>query len=297
VYVIPGNHDPLMPGSVWEHPAWSSNENVQVLRQEQPVEVPGGILYPCPVKERHSGKDPTAWIRAEVALGIGIGLAHGTVDGIYADEPDYPISRDAAMRTGLDYLAIGHWHSTVTYSGADGAARMAYSGTHETTRFGERDGGNALLVDIPEPGAQPVITPIRTGGLSWKVIEADLRESGDLAQVHEQVEAVDNPASTLLAVRISGLLAASDRHALTRLEEIVASRFLFGRVELSRLRPSPEDELWLTGLPEGVVREAATRLQALANPVFAGQRPEGATPETASRALLELYTLIPEVTG
>jgi hypothetical protein len=174
---------------------------------------------------------------------------------------------------------------------------MAYSGTHETTRFGERDGGNALLVEIPEPAAQPTIMPIRTGGLSWKVIEADLREPGDLVQVQEQVEALDNPASTLLELRISGLLAASDRLALTRLEEILASRFLFGRVEALRLRPSPTDERWLAGLPEGVVREAATRLRDLANPAFAGQRPEGATPEAASRALLELCALVPEVTG
>jgi DNA repair exonuclease SbcCD nuclease subunit len=25
VYLIPGNHDPLVPGSVWEHPSWSSD--------------------------------------------------------------------------------------------------------------------------------------------------------------------------------------------------------------------------------------------------------------------------------
>ena len=28
VYVIPGNHDPLVPGSVWEHPAWRSHANL-----------------------------------------------------------------------------------------------------------------------------------------------------------------------------------------------------------------------------------------------------------------------------
>lgn len=65
VYVIPGNHDPLVPGSVWEHPAWKSSENVRVLREETPVEIPGGTLYPCPVRAKRSGKDPTAWIPVE----------------------------------------------------------------------------------------------------------------------------------------------------------------------------------------------------------------------------------------
>lgn len=297
VYVISGNHDPLTPGSVWDHPAWRSNEDIRVLRQEQAVEVPGGILYPCPVRERYSRKDPTAWIRVDAPQKIRIGVAHGTVEGIHVDEPEYPIPRDAPSRAALDYLALGHWHSTVTYSGADGTARMAYSGTHESTRFGERDSGNALLVEISEPGARPSIKPIHTGGLSWEMIEVDLREAGELTRVRERVEALDNPASTLLEVRISGLLAATDRHELAGLDAIIASRFLFGRVEASRLRPSPEDDGWLAGLPEGVVREAAIRLRGLANPAFAGHRPEGATPEAASRALLELCALVPEVTG
>jgi len=34
VYLIPGNHDPLVPGSVWEHPAWKS-----ISRSASPVAV------------------------------------------------------------------------------------------------------------------------------------------------------------------------------------------------------------------------------------------------------------------
>ncbi len=115
VYLIPGNHDPLTPGSVWEHPAWKSMEHVHVLREEKPVDIPGGILYPCPVKDKRSRKDPTAWIPSEDEGAIRIGLAHGTVEGVPQPEPDHPIARDAASRAGLDYLALGHWHSTATY--------------------------------------------------------------------------------------------------------------------------------------------------------------------------------------
>lgn len=297
VYIIPGNHDPLEPGSVWEHPAWRSNQNIQVLCQEHPVEAPGGVLYPCPAKERRSGKDPTAWIRAEAVGKIRIGLAHGTVEGVHQEEPDYPIPRDSPARAALDYLAIGHWHSMTTYPGADGAVRMAYSGTHEAARFGERDSGKVLLVEIAEPSTPPAITPVRTGGLTWTLIETDLREPGDLLRVRQQVEALDAPGSTLLEVQVSGLLSAGERAELARLQEIIASRFLYGRVEAYRLRPSPEDDSWLSGVPEGVVREAAARLRELANPAFSGQRPEGGTPDAASRALLELYALLPEVTA
>src|SRR4051812_47259196 len=36
VFLLPGNHDPLVPGSVWEHPAWASHANLHVLREAEP---------------------------------------------------------------------------------------------------------------------------------------------------------------------------------------------------------------------------------------------------------------------
>ena len=65
---------------------------------------------------------------------------------------------------------------------------------------------------------------------------------------------------------------------------------------LKELHPSPQDETWLEGLPPGVLRDAALRLRELSDPGFAGQRPEGAAAEVASRALLELYAMATEVT-
>ncbi len=292
VYLIPGNHDPLVPGAVWDHPAWKASANVHVLREERPVEIPGGTLYPCPIRAKRSGKDSTGWIPDEEGRGIRIGLAHGTVEGVQQEEPDYPIPRDAASRSGLDYLALGHWHSTATYPGPDGVVRMAYSGTHETTKFGERDSGNALLVEIANPGTPPVVTPVRTGNLSWVSIEEVIRNPGDIARVGERVERIENAMSTLLEVRIAGLLPTVDQQEVTRIQEILASRFLWARLDATQLRPSPEDEAWLAAVPAGILRDAAAKLQALADPAYAGQRPEGATPEAASQALLELYAIL-----
>jgi DNA repair exonuclease SbcCD nuclease subunit len=292
VYVIPGNHDPLVPGSVWDHPAWTAPANVHVLREERPVEIPGGTLYPCPVRARRSGKDPTTWIPVEEGRGIRIGLAHGTVEGVQQEEPEYPIPRDAAGRSGLDYFALGHWHSRATYPGPDGVVRMAYAGTPETTKFGERDSGNALLVEIASPGTPPAITPIWTGGLAWVTIEEGIRNPGDLARVRERVATIENARSTLLEVRIGGLLPTVEQQEVTRLHEILASRFLWGRLDATQLRPSPEDDAWLATVPAGILRDAAATLRTLADPAFAGQRPEGASPQVASQALLELYAIL-----
>jgi len=42
------------------------------------------------------------------------------------------------------------------------------------------------------------------------------------------------------------------------------------------------------------MRESGARLRDLADPAYAGRRPEGATPEVAARALLELYAHLGE---
>lgn len=294
-YLIPGNHDPLVAGSVWQHPAWKSHAHVRVISEAAPVELAGVTLYPCPLREKYSLKDPTRWIDARQCTGVAVGIAHGTVEGVTIAEVDYPISREAASRAGLDYLALGHWHSTATYAETRGAVRMAYSGTHETTKFGERDSGNVLLVEIQERGATPTITPIRTGGLRWELIEQEIRDAGDLQRLREGVESTPDGDRTLLDVRLSGILTPEDSAELNRLDEIVKARFLYCRIDAARLAPSPEDDRWLSELPVGVIRDVASELQALSRTEAAVPRPENAAPEVASHALLELYRLVQEV--
>lgn len=285
VYIIPGNHDALTPGSVWEHPVWKGARNLYVLREEKPVELPNGLLFPCPLFERNSGRDPTAWIPADRTGDIRIGLAHGTVENVRLDEPDYPIPRAAAQRAGLDYLALGHWHSVANYVGSDGAVRMAYSGTHETTRFGERDSGNILIVDIPNAIEPPKIMPIRSGKLEWATFNKELGEPGDLERVRAQIESMQSPDIHLLAVSLSGLFMADERAELAHIEQILGSRFLWGALDASQLRPSPRDDSWIKNLPPGIIREAASRLRDRTD----------VAPEVLSRALAELYAILGEV--
>ena len=296
VYVIPGNHDPLLPGSVWEHPAWKAAANVHVIREEKPLEISGGVLYTCPVRRKHSMVDPTSWISsADGSSGIRIAIAHGTVEGIQLEEPDYPVPRDAVLRTGLDYLALGHWHSTALYPDGSGATRMAYSGTHETTKFGERDSGNVLIVNIPAMGQPPEISSVHSGGLTWEQVDEDIRLAGDLRRVREQIEAMKQGESTLINLNLKGLLSADDNDEIIRIREIMASRFLYGHMDISKLHPSPADESWVANLPVGIIRETGEKLRQLADPAFTGKRTEGVSPELASRALLELYAVAIEV--
>lgn len=289
VYLIPGNHDPLVPGSVWDHPAWGVSDNLVVLKESVPVEIPGGLLLPCPVLDKHARTDPTHWIEPEESGMIRIGVAHGNVEGLpQAADPDLPIPRGAPQRCGLDYLALGHWHSTSTYEDEAGIVRMAYSGTHETSRFGERNSGNVLFVEIQSPGDAPQVRASRTGKLVWKIVEKEVVSDGDLHQVRNELNAAEVPEQTLLDLRLKGLFFSNEKDELRHILDITEARFLFTRVDTTELIPSPQDTSWVEALPVGFLQETATRLQQQASS-------GGEHAETAALALLELYLTLGEV--
>ncbi|MBD5781656.1 DNA repair exonuclease [Pelagicoccus sp. NFK12] len=286
VFITPGNHDPLVPGSVWDHPVWQESKNVTVIREANPIELDDCTLYPCPLKEKYSTRNPTSWIDAAHSDRIAIGMAHGTVEGMPGMEPDYPIPRDAATRAGLDYLGIGHWHSFATYPDSKGETRMAYSGTHETTKFGERDSGNVLLVEIESRGARPKIESIPCGQLSWHSLDIALDREGAVEDAIETLDKIDAPAKALVRLRLDGMLYASDRAKLAVVEELLASRFLYGSLSIEKLVPAPEDDSWIESLPAGPIREAAEKIrhQAL-------NASDDFQKSIATQALIELFEL------
>jgi len=284
VYLIPGNHDPYEPGSVWHHQAWRTYPHLQVLTAPQPREVGEVVLYPCPVHDKFSRRDPTEWIKHTDSGKIGIGLAHGSVKGVVPEETTLPIARDAADRSHLDFLALGHWHSVCTFPSADGATRMAYCGTHEPTGFGERQSGFVLLVEIARPGAPPDVQPYQTGRLRWHQEECSVTGDKDLELLVDKILQWQRPEETLLSVKLEGLLSPNSGAYLDRIEELLKARFFWGELDTTRLRVVPQDQEWIDKLPAGMLREVAARLLQLADPACTN-RPDGATPEVAAMAL------------
>lgn len=287
VYLIPGNHDPLVSGSVWDYGAWEEHENLNILRDAEPLGIPGGLLLPCPIMSRHSMANPTAWMPGRQGDELRIGLAHGTLAIPGFDDHSFPIPLDTAGDRDLDYLALGHWHSTLINE--DG--RTAYSGTHETTAFGERNSGNALVVTL-RPGSEPVIEPVMTGRLRWVGVgaEDEIRSADDLTDRIEEIRSLPSPDRTLLRVHLHGVMPPSAIETLRDLEALLDARFLHAELDRDRLVPSPDDPGWIDALPGGSVEAAvAQRLLGMASAL-----PEGAEhmPAVAAEALQLLYGLM-----
>jgi hypothetical protein len=175
------------------------------------------------------------------------------------------VARQAPEIHGLDYLALGHFHSKTLYLGSDGVVRMAYCGTHEPTAFGESASGNVLIVEIPHRGATPQIQAVRTGILEWLTYHRNIEEPGQIAALATELDELSDPERTLVECVLEGTLFGGEHDPLARVLEIVEQRFLFGRSDVSRLVPDQSGPGWIDHLPEGYLRSAAHDLLSAAS--------------------------------
>jgi DNA repair exonuclease SbcCD nuclease subunit len=289
VAVLPGNHDPLGPGSVFRHPAWREAEpRVRVLATTEPLELAGALLLPAPCESKSSTEDPTLRIARAPADRVRIGVAHGSLrdQGFEVAADDFPIGADAAERAGVDYLALGHWHSTLVLPSLK-AARVAYPGTHEPTKFGERASGHALEVTLDGPGRPARVEVIATGTLEWIDRAETLTDDADVARVQAALDvSVAAPERALVRLKLQGLLSRAGFDAIDRLEETLRARFLSVRVEREGLQPRPADAAaWAEALPDGVARRVAERL------LDEAQAQDAARAQIALEALARLHAM------
>jgi DNA repair exonuclease SbcCD nuclease subunit len=247
VGLLPGNHDPLVEGGVWSRSAWNEvGAHVVVLdRAEETELLPGVAVYPCPLRQKRSQRDPTAWIpvRRRDDRRLRIGLAHGALDSLQV-EASFPIARDRAVLCGLDYLALGDWHGVLVQD------RTCYSGTFEQSAFDERLPGYVLVVELDaeaEPARRPAprVEQHRVGRLRWHQLEAEVRDLTDVERLSAEIGALGEAGDLLLRVwlRAEGL-EESARRALDRLEEDLerSAYFLDWRLDRLELQPWSADD-------------------------------------------------------
>jgi DNA repair exonuclease SbcCD nuclease subunit len=184
VFVLPGNHDPLVAGGVWDRQIWQrAGDHVTLLREAAEVLIGEEVvLYPAPLKQKHSTLDPTAWIPGRTAGDgrIRIGVAHGALD-VLPERTNFPIAATRADEAGLDYLALGDWHGFVQNG------RAIYAGTMEQTSFGEKDSGNVVLVGIASAGTQPAVSKQHVGALRWTEYDPPIRDETDVEQLRRAI--------------------------------------------------------------------------------------------------------------
>lgn len=260
--MIPGNHDAALAESVWTRAqrlgAVPANVHLCLMPEVRLFPELGFAVLPAPLTQRHTYGDLTDWFdTAETPEGLlRIGLAHGSVQGILAEDIDSanPIAMDRPDSARLDYLALGDWHGTKIIG-----PKLAYSGTPEPDRFKANDSGQALLVDIPAVGVAPHITPVATAQFRWRSIKVDLQVESDAELVMDQLQALQ--ANEVVDLAITGRISLALRKRL--LDAIgkaeASARHLQSDLSGMQLVPSDDD---IAGLQaDGYLAEVINELR------------------------------------
>jgi len=285
--LISGNHDAALVESVWTRAQrlGAVPAHVHLALRPEPVllEACRTAILPAPLSQRHTYGDSTAWFdAAETPAGwLRLGLAHGSVQGILAEsmvDATNPIAPDRTARAHLDYLALGDWHG-----GKRIEARCWYSGTPEPDRFKANDSGQALLVEIDAPGAEPRVQALRTAQFDWLELSASLRVASDLDGLLQRLEAL--PAHTVLSLRLEGQLALDLHQRLNAALAVLRGRLRHLSVEASALSLAPTDEDIAALQADGYLAEVIAELRELGAAGTAPSSDEPAEAEIAREAL------------
>jgi DNA repair exonuclease SbcCD nuclease subunit len=286
VFLLPGNHDPLVAESVWNNrafrdllPQWV--HVVDRLNFEFPLS-DEAVLYAVPCLSRAGQRDPTDSIpeRQPGDERIRIGMVHGSTFDMKDCQVNFPISKDAALRRGLDYLALGDTHG-FRYVPPDRLhPPTIYPGAPEPTAFDEVDPGNVAVVLINRQRRAKVERQ-RVAYWTWED-----RQVGSLREL-EELAARTDLTDRVLRLRVAMRVSARElERAESLLQDLGGSEARPGRVGLMTLDRHGL-ELETSGieadcaeLPD-VLRSVVSRLKAEA------EKPERR--RVAQRALHHLY--------
>jgi exonuclease SbcD len=189
---------------------------------------------------------PGAGATAEVVAGSGaardvvagksegatwhIGMVHGSLAiPDRTDRDDVVITREEIEATGLDYLALGHWHSV--QQGKAGATSYAYSGAPEPVAVSQDGAGKVLLVELSEAAGRRTvrIEERQVGRTRFEKVDVDAHTIADQPALVTLLATRADP-DLVLDVRLTGIRPDELDVVTDEVEEQLKVRFFKVRV-------------------------------------------------------------------
>ena len=293
VFLVPGNHDPLTPESIWAPghafrqalPHW-----VHVVdRDDFTYELaPDAVLYARPCRSKAGENDLAMALPARDPGDerVRIGCVHGSTFDMDGYETNFPIQRDAGVERGLDYLAIGDTHSfrDVTESLP---VPTVYPGAPEPTTFGESGAGHVAIVALFRHGRRPRVDaePVAF----WRWIDVRCHDVNELRNLLTMSDLERHVVRLHLDMTVSLSEESEVERILRDLEGTDATHGRAGVlvVDTSNLRLQPgSGDAFPEDLPP-VLRDTVARLDRLI-----ADAADESEKSKATRALAHLYKLL-----
>ena len=240
--IIPGTHDAYDRASIYRaHDlaaiagVAATDELITVLTPAAPeldLPVLDAIVYGRVSDTKRAPTSPLAGFKAASGGRTWrIGMIHGSllIAG-RTEHDDVVFTAEEIAASGLDYLALGHWHSAL--EGLAGTVDYAYPGAPEPVAVDQDRAGKALLVtlDIAADGARSVaIEQRQVGRTTFEKVDVDAATISRQAALIERLGLLADP-DRVLDVRITGVKPDELDIDTDEVEAALAPRLLKVRV-------------------------------------------------------------------
>jgi len=239
VMLLPGTHDCWAAGGLWDAPRIHAlPQSVYVLAGASPATVPlphlDAIVHGCAHRCDIGGQRPLCELRADPGAAVNIGVVHASLER--GDVQDGALfSTDELAASGMDYVALGHWHTWQEITAGDVTAVMP--GSVEVPGFGEWQTGSVALVTLGEGSTR--VERLTVGTLQARELTID---AGDLRRTEDLVAEIERhaDANVLLEVRLSGLAPPGALIDLDAAMERLSGAFFALRIS-DRSHPALDD--------------------------------------------------------
>lgn len=282
--LIPGTHDVYDRASIYRSYDLSAlagangTDFVTLLTPEQPsvrLETLDLTVHALVFATKRAPRSPLAGLDVSGDPSTWqIGMVHGSIAIPKQTEHDeVVITTDEIAASKLDYLALGHWHSSSR--GKAGSTVYAYSGAPEPVALDQDRAGKVLLVslDLHDGKRDVQIQERRVGKTTFQKFEVDAATIGSQPALIEDLRMLANP-DIVMDVRLIGVRPdALDVHE-EEIEAALADAFLKIRVRDRSVPPlsdgplPPEDTIlgaFVRDIEAGIAElEAADNLDGAA---------------------------------
>ena len=241
VCILPGTHDCYDATSIYRNLDQANiPKNIRLFIDSlKPYKMFEGLdltVYGKPNTSASSRERPLAnLVKMEGLTKYYVAMAHGSVlIPSKSSETEFPIRPKDIESSDFNYVALGHWHSF--YEVSQGKTKAFYCGSPEQIKFGCKDAGNIILIELAE---DIKVEKIRVGSTFWKELELSTEKFKSNSEIAGEIEKHQNEM-TLLKAKISGVFPTDSDFNASKIQQELYDKFLHLVVE-DNTAVMPED--------------------------------------------------------
>jgi DNA repair exonuclease SbcCD nuclease subunit len=213
VLIAPGNHDALMPGSLYRRIEWPSNVSVFETSSLEPVELADGVtVWGLAHREPSWQGDPLGGSPATEGSGVHLALFHGAEMGSRPDGKSIhgPFHAERIHAAGFAAALCGHYHRRRI----DSALGLLYPGTPEPLGYDDEGARGPVIVEVEGRGTVR-FTAQNTNRWAVFTVRCRADECGSVESVIEAVAeccaatGLVDPERTMIRVDLIGAVDCS----------------------------------------------------------------------------------------